>query len=110
MRCLSFLILTASAFDALPPVAAALPPRFGGRYAYRFDRVAAGTAFGVQEPKQVLKRFGVRRIPEPLFVLLDRDQPLHPEFFEVMREGRVRYAELGLKITDDHPFGVGGKQ
>src|SRR5712692_1751069 len=80
-----------------------LSPRPDRGDVHRLDHLAAGAAFGIEKPEQVLKRLGVCRIPQPLFVLSHVHQAFHPELLEVMRKRRVWYIELGLNVADDHP-------
>src|SRR6267143_3807176 len=71
---------------------------------FRFKCLVARTALGIQEPQQLLERFGVSGVAQKSTLPLDLHQALGLQLLQMVIHGRIRDVELALNVSDDQPF------
>src|SRR6185436_10333598 len=63
--------------------------------------LVSGTAFRIEEPKKLLKRVGICRVPKESTLALHLDESLVPQLVQVMGKSRIGNSKLFLNLSND---------
>jgi hypothetical protein len=78
------------------------------RHGLGLHGLVARAALRVKETQKFLQRFRIRAVPEKCALAPNLHQPLVLEFFQMMREGRTRNAQLFLDFPHDQAAAMSG--
>src|SRR4029077_16038995 len=71
-----------------------------------FDRFVARAALGIEELQQLLQSIGIGGAAQKRSLPLYFDQAFGFQFFQMVREGRIRNLQLSLNFADHQAFGM----
>lgn len=71
-----------------------------------FESFVSGTALGIKELQKVLECFGIRGVAKEGTLTTNLDEPLVPQFVQMVRQSGVRDVQFFLDLSDDHAIGM----